>query len=451
MDFQGLRVLVVDDEDAMRAVLESRLGAWGLEVVSAPNLAAAERALEKFRPALVVSDVKLPDGSGVDLLDRLEAGVLDIPVILVTAHGTIDLAVEAMRRGALDFLTKPIDYDRLGKSIEAAQASLRSRERTRQVADDGGSEDRLGELVGASKAMRRVFAVLSEIGPTDASVLLTGESGTGKELAARTLHALSRRRDGEFIAINSAAIPSELMESEILGHEKGAFTGAIGTRQGCFELADGGTLFLDEIAEMPVALQPKLLRVIEDGRVRRVGSARELSVNVRLVSATNRRPAEAIESKQLREDLYYRLNVFEIELPPLRERLSDLPLLVDHFIAQFNRGHGTAVEGCDGAVLDKLRSHPWPGNVRELRNVLERAVVLAKRGAIAESHLPALDGAAVERVARPPVGTTIAEAERDLILRTLDETGNNKAEAARRLGIDVKTVRNKLNAWGIDR
>ncbi len=435
----------------MCAVLESRLTAWGLDVRTAENLAAAERELVRFRPSVVVSDVQLPDGSGVDILDRLAEGVLEAPVVLITAHGTIDLAVEAMRRGALDFLTKPIDYDRLRRSIEAALAAVRSRERTREASAESTGQGGLGELVGVSKAMREIFAVISEIAPTDASVLLTGESGTGKELAARTIHRLSRRRDGEFVAINTAAIPAELMESEVFGHEKGAFTGAVGKRRGCFELSDGGTLFLDEIAEMPMALQPKLLRVLEDGRVRRLGSAREIEVDARLVSATNRPPAEAVDEKLLREDLYYRLNVFEIELPPLRQRLSDLPPLIDHFITRLNREHGAAVERPTDEALAALRGHSWPGNVRELRNVLERAVVLTREGQIEAGHLSSLAAAPEGAVETPTAGMTIAEAERELILRTLDETGNNKSEAARRLGIDVKTVRNKLHAWGIER
>ena len=302
--------------------------------------------------------------------------------------------------------------------------------------------------------MREVFAILSEISGTDASVLLTGESGTGKELAARTIHALSRRRERSFVAINSAAIPRELMESEIFGHERGSFTGATGTRRGCFEVAHRGTLFLDEIGEMPIELQPKLLRVLEDGRVRRVGAAREIDVDVRLLAATNRPPAEAVEAGKLREDLYYRLNVFEVELPPLRQRREDVRLLVDHFVAQLNHDHGTGVESVADEALARLEAYEWPGNVRELRNVVERAVILAKEGAIEPSHLPdpLTDGrSAASGGAEPAAPTTMAEAEKALILRTLDEVGNNKAAAARRLAIDVKTIRNKLKAWGIDR
>ena len=454
MSFPALKVLVVDDEEAMRTVLESRLGSWGLEVVSTADLAAAERTLVKLRPEIVVTDVMLPDGSGVDLLDRLRRHELDVPVVLITAHGSVELAVEAMKKGALDFLTKPLDYDRLRRALEAAHASLRTRRRT-GVPPEERAERGLGELVGSSPAMREVFALIQEIAPTDAPVLITGESGTGKELAARTLHALSRRRERGFLAINSAAIPTDLMESEIFGHEKGAVTGAGEARQGCFERADRGTLLLDEIAEMPIALQPKLLRVLEDGRVRRLGSPREIDVDVRVLAATNRPPREAIETGLLREDLYYRLNVFEIELPPLRRRGEDIPLLVRHFLATVAaKREVPAPEITDEALAD-LQRREWPGNVRQLRNAVERGVVLARGEPIEPRHLPpesrrrseGEDGARLEI----PPGTTIAEAEKELILRTLDETGNNKAEAARRLEIDPKTIRNKLKAWGIDR
>ena len=453
MSLQDLQVLVVDDEEAMRTVLESRLTAWGLVVQTAADLASVDEQLSLSEPQVIISDVMLPDGSGVDLLDRLSERSMTIPVVLITAHGTVDLAVEAMKRGALDFLTKPLDYERVRHALEAARAELRSRRRRLDIESEE-SRQQLGDLVGRSRPMRELFAIISEISGTNASVLLTGESGTGKELAARTIHALSRRHDQSFVAINSAAIPKELMESEIFGHERGAFTGASGMRRGCFELADGGTLFLDEIAEMPFELQPKLLRVLEDGKVRRVGAAREIAVDVRLIAATNRPPAKAIDSGQLREDLYYRLNVFELELPPLRDRREDVPLLLERFLEQLNQHHDTRVSGVSGETLDRLATYDWPGNVRELRNVIERAVILTKKGDIGLSHLPASLGGprGVETVesGRPP-GTTIAEAERSLILQTLDETGNNKAEAARRLGIDVKTIRNKLKAWGIDR
>jgi DNA-binding NtrC family response regulator len=301
--------------------------------------------------------------------------------------------------------------------------------------------------------MQEVFHLIREVGPTDAAVLIAGESGTGKEMVARAIHRTSRRAGEELVAVNAAAIPKDLMESEIFGHEKGAFTGATGVRKGCFELAHGGTLFLDEIAEMPLALQPKLLRVLEDGAVRRLGGSREFRFDVRMLSATNQVPREAVERGRLREDLFYRLNVFSLDLPPLRARVGDLPLLTQHFIEVFNRKHDTRVEGVRDATAAIFEGHAWPGNVRELRNTMERAVVLAKEGWIEPTHLPPI---LQESVGEPgggplPAGATLEEAERHLILRTLDETDNNKAEAARRLGVDVKTIRNKLKRYGVKR
>ncbi len=446
-------VLVVDDEEAMREVLRSRLEAWGYRVGLAAAAAEAERLARESEPAAVVSDVVLPDASGLELLERLRADQPDRPVVLITAHGTVDLAVEAMKRGAQDFLTKPLDYDKLKSILAAVERQLGERRRARRLASDlSGGRSRLGELVGGSQAMGEVYRLIEEVAPTDAAVLITGESGTGKELTARAIHRLSKRSRQAFVAVNAAAIPRELMESEVFGHERGAFTGATGMRQGCFELAHQGTLLLDEVAEMPLDLQPKLLRVLEDGRVRRLGGSREFRFDVRLLAATNREPRQAVAAGQLREDLYYRLNVFTLPLPPLRARLDDLPLLVQHLLAQFNRKHGTEVEGLRQETLELLSGYGWPGNVRELRNLVERAVVLAKRGWIEPSHLPPYlreAGSSPSETVELPVGISVAEAEKQLILRTLEQTGNNKAEAARRLGLDVKTVRNKLKSYGL--
>jgi transcriptional regulator with PAS, ATPase and Fis domain len=295
--------------------------------------------------------------------------------------------------------------------------------------------------------------LLETIGKSDASALLTGESGTGKELAARAIHNNSARARGPFIAVNAAAIPETLIESELFGHDKGAFTGASGSRPGCFELAHRGTLFLDEIAEMPVALQPKLLRVLEDGRVRRLGAAQEFAFDVRLIAATNRDPREAIEKGMLREDLFYRLNVFQVSLPPLRERKEDMAGLVQHFLKEMNSKHQTAVVAVRPDAFEKLLAYRWPGNVRELRNVLERAVILAKGEWIEMAHLPPYlrtDDSAPGLPVSVTKGATAAETERELILKTLEMTGNNKAETARRLGLDVKTIRNKLKAYGVN-
>jgi DNA-binding NtrC family response regulator len=440
-----LKILVVDDEEAMREVLRERLESWGFEVSLAADGASAERRVTAFDPDVVLSDVVLPDASGIDLLKLIRSAGRDRPVILITAHGTVELAVEAMKGGATDFLTKPVDYERLRALFDGMASTL---EASRRAAEAEG----LGELVGTSKAMSDVFKMIREIASTDVAVLITGESGTGKEVAANTIHSMSRRAAAPFVAINCAAIPAELMESEIFGHEKGAFTGAIGQRQGCFEMSHGGTLFLDEIAEMPMPLQPKLLRVLEDGKVRRIGGRNEIQVDVRHLAATNKDPEEAIKKGLLREDLYYRLNVLRLHLPPLRERLEDVALLTSRFIDYANRRHGTQVEGLTTDARQALESYAWPGNVRELRNVLERGVVLSKTGRIGKEHLPLFlrePGVRPTEVIALPLGTTVADAERELILKTLEQTGNNKAEAARWLGVDVKTIRNKLKSYGL--
>jgi len=392
--------------------------------------------------------------SGMDLLRLLKAGDPDRPIILVTAQASIDLAVDAIKQGAQDFITKPIDYAKLKMILEAAQQEIDLRRESRRLSSQLERGAGFGDFVGTSKLMREVYDLISSIAHSDASVIITGESGTGKELAARTIHELSARSKGPFIAINAAAIPENLMESEMFGHERGAFTGATGVQSGRFELANRGTLFLDEIAEMPLALQPKLLRVLEDRRVRRVGGSQEFQVDVRVLAATNKEPRNAVESGKLREDLFYRLNVFTVALPPLRVRKSDIPLLAQAFIQEFNAKHNQHVESCRIEALELLKAYSWPGNVRELRNIMERAVILAKGPWIEPSHLPAylLNSPTSESGSKIvlPMGVTAAEAEKELILRTLRLTGNNKAEAARQLGLDVKTIRNKLKAYGIN-
>jgi DNA-binding NtrC family response regulator len=454
MSFENFTVLVVDDEEAMREVLRQRLASWGAKVLLAADAAEARRQLAAADVDALLTDVMLPDASGIELLREVRGENPDLPVVVITAHGAVDLAVDAMKEGAQDFLTKPLSYDQLKSVLEETQRELGRRRSARDLASDLDREEtRFGELVGSSAAMREVYQRIREAAPTEAAVLISGESGTGKELTARTLHAHSRRAGEELVAINTAAIPKELMESEIFGHEKGAFTGATGTRRGCFELAHGGTLFLDEIAEMPLELQPKLLRVLEDGKVRRLGGSHEHRFDVRLLAATNKDPRQAVEKGLLREDLYYRINVFHVELPPLRQRREDIPLLAQHLLERFNAKHQTTVEGMDDDSRTLLRDYDWPGNVRELRNVVERAVVIAKEGWIQPPHLPPYVSAGSSHVAggvpRLQAGMSIAEAEKMLILRTLESTGNNKAEAARQLGVDVKTVRNKLKRYGL--
>jgi len=446
------RILIVDDEAAMREVLELRLQEWGFEIFLAEEGMEGKEKAESCDPDIVISDIIMPQYSGMDLLRILRAGKPSRPIILMTAQATIDLAVEAMKLGAHDFVTKPIDYSKLRAILESAETEIALRQEFDKLSLQLEKGAGFAGFIGVSKPMREVYELISSISNSDASVFIAGESGTGKELAARTIHDRSSRSKGPFIAINAAAIPENLLESEVFGHEKGAFTGATGARQGCFELAHHGTLFLDEIVEMPIAVQPKLLRVLEDRIVRRVGGSQEFQVDVRVLAASNQEPRMAVETKKLREDLFYRLNVFTVTLPPLREHQEDIPLLVRAFIQEYNRKHNSHVESCKGETLDLLGAYSWPGNVRELRNIVERAVILAKGEWIEPSHLPIYvqhQHASGRSSDAALSGTTAVEAEKGLILRTLQATGNNKAEAARRLGLDVKTIRNKLKAYGI--
>ncbi len=448
-----LKILVVDDEPTMREVLRARLESWGFEVALAATAAEARGLAARLDPSIVVSDVVLPDARGVELLDSLGSDGRPRPVILITAYGSVDVAVEAMKRGARDFLTKPLDYPKLRAAIEDLCREAKQREEARRLAARLARGAGLGRLLGTSPAMRETLDLIRLVAGSEASAVLTGESGTGKELAGHTIHELGARREGPFVAVNSAAIAEGLTESELFGHERGAFTGAVAMRAGLFEQADRGTLFLDEIAEMPAALQPKLLRAIEHGQVRRVGGSREIAFDVRVIAATNRDPVQAVRDGRLREDLFYRLNVFTVRLPALRERREDIPLLAQHFVRLFNDKHGAAVEGLSGETLELMRAFGWPGNVRELRNVIERGVILAKEGWLEPFHLPPyLRGTLTEASQRIvlPAGVTAAEAERIVLLETLERVGHNKAEAARRLGLDVKTIRNRLKAYGLD-
>jgi DNA-binding NtrC family response regulator len=453
MTSKKVRVLVVDDEEAMREVLEMRLGSWGFDVRVAATGMEGRSLAEECNPDIVISDVVMPELSGLELLASLKGSDSQRPVILITAQGSISLAVEAMKQGAQDFLTKPLDYSKLKAILDKACKDVELLHDARRLSSQLDHSKGLGAFVGTSRKMREVYDLIRDVGGTDTSVIITGESGTGKELAARTIHELSSRAKNPFVPINAAAIPENLIESELFGHEKGAFTGAVAARAGCFEIANRGTLFLDEIAEMPIALQSRLLRVLEDKRVRRLGGAQEFLLDVRVLAATNQDPTEAVNNSSLREDLYYRLNVFTVALPPLRERLSDLPLLSHYFIREFNARHRMQVEGLVEEAQNMLQKYEWPGNVRELRNIMERAVILAKAKWIEPSHLPAYISSPAQSGSGKIVieeGATLADAERELILRTLRSAAYNKAEAARRLGLDVKTIRNKLKSYGMD-
>jgi DNA-binding NtrC family response regulator len=445
------RVLIVEDEDATRTGLTELVRAWGYNADAASNGKEALDRITDFRPTIIVSDLVMPGMNGLELLRAIKDDTEHIKVILLTAQGTVDTAVEAVKAGAEDYLTKPVDPQRLRRLLDRlSELNAQKRENAvlrRQLTDRG----RFGRIIGHSQSMRAIYHVIEQAAPTPASILILGESGTGKELVAQTIHQLSPRAEAPFVGINCAAIPETLLESEIFGHERGAFTGALDRRAGCFELADRGTLFLDEIAEMAAATQVKLLRVLQERRFRRLGGRVEQDVDVRVIAATNVSPAVALRDGRLREDLYYRLNVFSIELPPLRERKQDLPLLIHAFLDEFNQRDRRAVTALTPEAMKLLQQYDWPGNVRELRNVIERATILAKGEFIEAAHLPPLGAGRSAPSATPSTavtltpGMTVDEAEQKLILATLDAAGGNKTRAAEMLGISLKTLHNKLN------
>jgi DNA-binding NtrC family response regulator len=443
------RVLIVEDDPAARMGLEQLVKSWGFIAESACDGEEALQKVTTFRPAIVITDMVMPRMDGLALLRALQEQGADATTLLLTAQGTVDTAVEAMKEGAYDYLTKPVDLKRLkvllDKIVERLETVREVKVLRRQLREHGA----FGSLIGNSPEMRKIYRVIEQAAPTAASVLIMGESGTGKELVAQSIHQLSPRAPFPFVAINCAAIPETLLESEIFGHEKGAFTGAADRRQGCFELADHGTLFLDEIGEMMPATQVKLLRVLQERTFRRLGGRTEQAVDVRVLAATNIDPLEAVQKGTLREDLYYRLNVFALKLPPLRERKEDLPLLIQSFINEFNTRNQRSIAGVDHQAMRTLEHYHWPGNVRELRNVIERATILAPGPFIETSHLPPIVTNEPGPIDQPQValgpGTTVEEAERRLIMMTLQHTRDNKTRAAEILGISLKTLHNKLN------
>ncbi len=445
------KILVVDDDASEREGLAELLKMWGYEAdVAADGRRALEQAAA-INPSIVISDLRMPGMSGMDVLREIRESRPDVTFIMLTGQGTIEEAVEATKLGAFNFLEKPVDPKRLQVEIrnclQRRENELQLEIAQRRLREAGI----LGQLVGGSKKMQGVMSVIAAVAPSRASVLITGESGTGKELAARTIHELSPRKSKPFVAVNCAAIPETLMESEIFGHEKGAFTGAVERRMGCFELADGGTLLLDEIGEMPAQTQAKLLRVLEDSKLRRLGSKNEISVDVRVLAATNKVPEEAVANGGLRSDLYFRLNVVQITMPPLREHLDDLEPLTQALVEELNRKHHTRVKAVDSSLLEALRHHSWPGNIRELRNTLERMMVMNPGEILRNTDLPSDFGktatAAVNDNLHLRPGMTVGEAERRLIFETLSFTGNNKTRAAEMLGISLKTLHNKLKEY----
>jgi len=455
-----VKVLIAEDEPNALTGLAELVSGWGYATATARDgVEAWEKALA-WDPAIVVTDLKMPRLDGIGLLTKLvedSSGLnANLAVVVLTAMGSIQLAVDAMKLGAYDFLQKPVDPTRL-RTILANATRQRTTEIELEVARRRLRETGvLGSLVGNSRSMREIFGLIEQVAPSNVSVLITGESGTGKELVARTLHELSPRKSHPFVAVNCAAIPETLIESEIFGHEKGAFTGAVERRAGCFELASGGTLLLDELGEMPVATQAKLLRVLEERKLRRLGARTEQDVDVRVLAATNRDPGQAVAHGHLRSDLFYRLSVFNIAMPPLREHLEDLPVLAEAMLNEMNKKHGRKVSGVAASMLDRMRIYDWPGNARELRNVIERAVILCPDGSpLNVGHLPPGFGRThthAEQSNDPGlvpvrVGTTVDVVEQMLIERTLEASGQNKTRAAEILGLSLKTLHNKLKVY----
>src|SRR5262245_59524961 len=424
------RVLVVDDEESSRSGLVLLLTTLGYEVESATDGEEAIDRARAFRPAVIIADLVMPGMDGLAVLKAVRNELAHTAVILLTGHASVETAVAAMKEGAYDYLTKPIEPRRLrallDKAVEKAEVAREVTVLRRQLQEVRG----IGTLLGTSPPMREVYRLIDQAAPTSAPVLITGETGTGKELVARTIHDMSPRRRQQFVAVNCSAIPETLLESELFGHERGAFTGAVERRIGYFELANDGTIFLDEITEMSPSLQAKYLRTLQDGMVRRLGAKSEVRIDVRIIAATNRDPLQAVKDGSFREDLYYRLNVLNIALPPLRQRVEDIPLLVEAVSGEFKEKYGKEVKTADEASLRLLQQHPWPGNVRELRNTVERAVVQCDGERIVASCLPFTPPAPApsERADQVvlPIGTTLDAAERELILRTLEANKRNK-------------------------
>jgi len=442
-------LLVADDDPAVRESLERTLKREGYRVVVASDGQAGLEQLKAGGVDLVLADLKMPGLSGLELLRAVKTVAPDVDVIMLTAFGTVEEAVQAMKDGAYDFLTKPFQRAQLIRLIRKAL------ERRALIAENRALQQRLddllrqGTVIGTSPAFQRMMTLIEQVAPSSATVLIEGESGSGKELAARAIHERSARRAGPFVAVNCAALPETLLESELFGYEKGAFTGATGRKEGRFELADGGTLFLDEVADLSPVTQPKILRVLQEGEFDRVGGSKTLRVDVRIVAATNQDLAQLVREKRFREDLYYRLNVITITVPPLRERREDIPLLAHHFLRVYAAKNNRRLETFNDEALGRLEAYAWPGNVRELENAVERAVVLARGSVIQVRDLPAsvVEGTA-DRVVAIPIGTPLAEVEQRFLEATLRHTKGNRTLAAKLLGIDPKTVFRKLKQAG---
>jgi len=450
-------VLVVDDDSAHRTMLKTLIGGWGYAVSEADDGSTAVEKIKEAAFDLVLMDVRMVKVSGLEALETIKAVNPAIPVIIMTAYSSVETAVKALKQGAHDYLTKPLDFDKLRLTIERAMEHTRLKEENRLLRETLGQQFDSQNIIGKSPAMLRLLETVSQVAPSEATVLISGESGTGKELIAGAIHFNSLRKDGPFVKINCAAITETLLESELFGHEKGAFTGADRRKEGRFRQAHGGTLLLDEVSEMSLMMQVKLLRALQEREFNRVGGEATIQVDVRVIAATNKDLMEQIDDGAFREDLYYRLNVVELEVPPLSHRKEDIPLLAQHFLATFVAKNRKEIKGFTPQAMDNLIRYDWPGNVRELMNAVERGVVLARtdyldvtdfafmRSSMLQTDRDSADSAALSVKGDAP----LEEIEKAAILSTLQAAGGNKSEAARRLGITRKTLHKKLKAYGV--
>jgi len=445
-------ILVVDDDHAHRTMLRTLLGGWGYRIEEADDGDTAVQRVRERAFDLILMDVRMVRMSGPEALQAIKAFNPAIPIIIMTAYSSVETAVETLKNGAYDYLTKPLNFDELRLSLGRAMDHTRLRVENRRLREQLGDHFDRRNLIGRSQAITQVLETVSQVAPSEATVLLTGESGTGKEMIAGAIHYNSARKGGPFVKINCAAVTETLLESELFGHEKGAFTGAYRRKEGRFRQAHEGSLFLDEISEMSLAMQVKLLRVLQEREITRVGGEDVIPVDVRIIAATNRDLSEEIREGRFREDFYYRLNVVSLRMPPLRERREDIPLLAQHFLERFAETNRKDIRGFTPQAMDRLLRHPWPGNVRELMNAVERAVVLSRAEILTEEALSGFGdgegpGGEDEAGKRPRTHRSLEELEKAAILETLEEAGGNKSEAARRLGITRKTLHKKLKAY----
>jgi two-component system response regulator HydG len=450
-------VLVVDDDNAHRTMLYTLISGWGYEVTQADDGATAIEKVKEQSYDLVLMDVRMVKVSGLEALEQIKSFNPAIPVIIMTAYSSVDTAVDALKQGAHDYLTKPLDFDKLKITIARSMEHTRLKEENRLLKESLGKHFDRRNIIGQSPAMVNLLETVAQVAPSEATALITGESGTGKELIAGAIHFNSSRKDGPFVKINCAAITETLLESELFGHEKGAFTGADRRKEGRFYQAHRGSLFLDEVSEMSLTMQVKLLRVLQEREFTRVGGEKTIQVDVRIIAATNKDLPELIGQGKFREDLYYRLNVVDLEIPSLRKRREDVPLLAQHFLQIFAARNHKEIKGFTPQAMDHLIRYDWPGNVRELMNAVERAVVLSRSDYLSEKDFPVISGFKIkndETISQPPPingdGTTpLEEVEKATILKTMEASGGNKSEAARRLGITRKTLHKKLKTYGV--